>query len=200
MDMASLESIGQRILTQRDGWAKVLLGGLLCLTVIGAPFALGYLFRYAYRLRNSGDLALPAWEDWGRHYLMGLMFLGVWLIWFLLPLLLGAVLSLLLGVITFGITGIVAWLPFSITLLMAPALFCAALMRFQKHRNWGALLEYKAIWAPLGKNPRLVPSGGVCFAGILALGLPLLPFAFFLGFLILIPYYMFNFTADSRVK
>lgn len=186
--MASLETISERIFREPDSIRKLLIGAALCLSILGLPWALGYLFAYAYSLRGNPRAPLPAWEHWQRLGTVGLHGLAVFAAWFALPVLVAHLVAALFALAPGGVLGLFGWLAIGISWLIAPALFTAALVHYQRERDWRALIDFEAIAAPLQANwmGLLVPSLAWC--GLLALALPLLPFAFFLGMTLYLAY------------
>lgn len=185
--MASLETICTQIFAEAGAWRKVLIGGLLCLSIIGLPWAFGYIWRYLIQIRQSGDFTLPAWDDFLKLCIPGLFALGVFLLWFVLPLLIMLLFEAILGSI-FAPLGFLAMTLAGAVLWMVCGLYVSALLVFQRDPGWAALVEVDAIWPPFANNwyQLLVP--GLAFLGLMALFLPILPFAFFGGILPLIGY------------
>lgn len=186
--MASIDTLNERILSKEAAWRRVLLGGLLCLSIVGIPLAAGYLFRYSLQVRHGGSPALPAWRDWPTLIRPGLHFMGAFAAWCLLPLLIACGAGWLLELITLGVLWWAGYLVSMLGVAIAPFLGIAGLYHYQNKRDWSALLDYRSILVPLrGLRTQLVIP---CLAwmGLIMLFLPLLPFAFFLGFILLLAY------------
>jgi hypothetical protein len=186
--MASMDTLNERIFSKSEAWKRILGGGLLCLSIIGIPFAAGYLFRYSLQVRNNGDTALPAWRNLPAQLMPGIHFLGVFAAWSLLPYLITVGLGWLLEFITFGVLWWVAYLICMVGLALSPVLGISALYHYQNKRDWSALLDYRSILLPLNKLRRQLVIPCIAWSGLITLFLPLLPFAFFLGFVVLLAY------------
>ena len=188
--MASIDSVCERIFCSEGAWRRLLFGGLLCLFIVGIPFAAGYMFRYALRVRESGDFSLPPWGDWRQLFSAGLHFLGVFAVWYLLILLLGFAFGWLIEAVTLGLLW---WAGYVIAMLasaVAPALFASALTQYQRHRSWSALKDFASIMTPVRSSWLEVLLPGAAWVGLLTIFLPLLPCALFLGVSLLLAYYI----------
>lgn len=184
--MASIRDIGERIFKSPQAWGKLLIGGLLPLTIIGIPWVFGYFFLYAWQLRQGDaerDLELPGWQHWQRLYRIGLESFAIALVWWLLPLLVLSGFALLLRSIS-DLFWPVAYVIKMVAVLAGPAFYVSALACYQRRREWDALLDVNGIISPLLKFwPNLVVPGLV-WLGLLTLALPLLSWAAFVGVLL----------------
>lgn len=177
------EEIVMRMIRQPGFWRKLLIGGLLSFVPIINIFAFGYLFRFSRRVRRTGQMVLPEWEDWKGLFMDGLKFAVAWLGYWLLPVLLAC--GLAGGLVFVGMGGL-SYVICSFVLVAASVLFCSALYRLQMRANFKDLLDVPLIFRMTwGELPRFILPGLV-FLGIFTLLRPLYGFAFFLGFLILI--------------
>lgn len=188
--MASIESISERFFREPGSGRKLLVGGALCLSVIGLPWAFGYLFAYAYECRRKPGAPLPAWERWPQLFTVGLHSLAVFLAWFVVPVLAVFLLAALLALAPGGVLDLFGWMAMGLAWLVAPALFAAALSHYQAQREWTALADFEAISRPLERHWRALIGPGLMWCGLLAIGLPLLPFTFFLGMTVYLAYAM----------
>lgn len=188
--MATIRDIGERIFKGPQAWSKLLIGGLLPWTIIGIPWVFGYFFVYAWQLRSDGaraDLALPAWGNWQSLYRIGLESFFIALVWWFIPLLLLCGVSLLLRYIS-DLLWPIAHIIKMAAIIAGPAFYLSALSLYQKEKDWKVVRQANAVLAPLAKNwPSLVVPGLV-WLGLLTLGLPLLPWVFFLGILLWIAF------------
>lgn len=182
--MASIRDIGERIFKGPQAWSKLLIGGLLPWTIIGIPWVFGYFFIYSWQLRRSGnDPVLPAWNNWGNLYRIGLESFLIALVWWFLPLLILCGVAQLLRHIS-DLLWPIAHIIKMAAIIIGPALYLSALNLYQQQKDWKAIREVQEVLAPLSKNwPSLVVPGLV-WLGLLTLGLPLLPWVFFLGILL----------------
>lgn len=196
--MATIDSVCERIFSGEGSWRRLLFGGLLCLSIIGIPFAAGYLFHYAVALRDGRDVEMPPWGEWTKRFMAGLHFLGVFVAWYVLVLLIGFGFGWLIEFVTFGILW---WASYVIGMLIsaaAPAFFASALNQYLKQESWMALKDFMSIIAPLRSHWVALLLPGAAWVGLLTIALPLLPFAFFLGFAVLLAYYIPLFSGQSK--
>ena len=179
------EELCFRLLGERASWPRLLVGVVLSFIPGLNLFAFGYLYRYTRQIRATGDLELPAWEDWGGLFADGLRFLMAWLLYWLSPVLVAALLSQLLGQAGLDLVGTV----FStVTTLAFTLLFSCALYRMQSKNDFRTLREVRlvfgmalALWKPL-----VLPL--MAFYGFYILVFPLYGLSFFLGFLLILSY------------
>ena len=188
--MPSLEAVCTRLLS-RPGWIpKVLLGGGLSFIPGLNIFALGYLLIYGRRLRRSQSLDLPEWSEmnWPELFLGGLRVFALLVLFVGAPLILGWILSLVLYFLTFGLLGVVAYLPLAITGFFAPMFFLSSFMSYLKNEEFQDALQFRRITQQVihGWKPLALPI--VAFWGIFLLALPIYGLSFFIGAWILIAY------------
>ena len=188
--MPSLEAVCTRLLS-RPGWIpKVLLGGGLSFIPGLNIFALGYLLIYGRRLRRSQSLDLPEWSEmnWPELFLGGLRVFALLVLFVGAPLILGWILSLVLYFLTFGLLGVVAYLPLAITGFFAPMFFLSSFMAYLKDEEFQDALQFRRITQQVihGWKPLALPI--VAFWGIFLLALPIYGLSFFIGAWILIAY------------
>lgn len=186
--MANIESICERIFSDEPAWRRTLFGGLLCLSIVGIPLAGGYLFRYAARLRAGAPPSLEAWKDWPGLLNAGWHFLGVFAAWFLGPLLLMWLAGWLLEELSGDILWWIGYLLGMCGLAIAPLTFIAVLNRYIDQRALSVLWDLQSIFRTLTANWRNCILPALVWTGLIMATLPLLPFAFFLGMVVLIPY------------
>lgn len=190
--MFSLIEVLEKIAEDKRWIPKVLIGGLLMFIPVVNFFALGYLSRYAGRMMESGKVELPEWDEWGRLFMGGLIFLVVILVYGVLTLLVGWVLSSILEALTMGVLGWLPYIPLSFAAVMAPSLTLMGLFTIRK----GDGLD--ALYLKIGKHMRVMCEHwkelllvNITFIGLIVVGMPLYGFTFFVGFLLLIPYTVF---------
>ena len=153
-------------------------------------FALGYLLEYTVRLHQSREWHLPVWKEMepmpllvggGQVFMLLLAYSGV-------PILAGWVISHLLDLLTFGMLGIVSYLPLAAGSFIAPFLFIASILAFVRDGlysdAWKVVLVLKVAQVMAPKLVLLV----IAFWGIVLLGLPVYGLSFFLGTWMLLAY------------
>jgi hypothetical protein len=184
------EEVFSRLTQLPAFWVKLLIGGLLSFVPIVNLFAFGYLFRLSSSVRRSGQLALPAWEDWPGLFRDGLRFAVVWLAYWLLPVAIAALISVVLDGLHLGA---LSYLVFMLVVLLSPVLFASALYRYNMRNEFRDLLDVVLIvrmtWL---EWPRLIIPAFV-FMGVFTLLVPLYGFAFFAGSLMLLAYTSLNY-------
>lgn len=205
--MPALEKICQRMIGGTGFWNKILIGGFISFVPILNLLALGYLYRYSFRLRRTGDLALPEWTNEGALYMTdGLRLFFILVPFCFLPLFLAAGLSCLLKIIFVGLwlhplAYTIAFFPFGMALAVTPALSMSALYQYQTEEDWESLLEWRPILNRLNAALPYLVIPSLAFAGAMTIGLGFFGFAFFLGFAVLAAYYnvVFTFVEKQRL-
>ena len=187
--MISVNNVFEKISSEHGWIQKLVLGSILMFIPIINIFALGYLWQYTGHVLDSGDLRLPRWENWGRLFWGGLIFLAIIVAYGLVIFGLGWLLSLLLSALSFGALGLFPFFPLSIASAIAPSLTVMGLFSLKKRQNIELLARdlknhFKRL---ISCWPRLFVAN-FAFMGCLIFGAPIYGFALFVGFLILIPY------------
>ena len=161
--MPSLEAVCSRLFG-RPGWIpKVLLGGGLSFIPGLNLFALGYLVVYGRRLRRNQQLDLPEWSEmnWPELFICGLKLFGLLIIFVGLPMIVGWITSIVLYFLTFGLLGVVAYLPLAITGFFAPMIFLAAFMAYLTHEEFRDAFHIRALIQQVIRGLETTcPSGG----------------------------------------
>jgi hypothetical protein len=79
-------------------WRKVLVGGALYCSVLGYPFAAGFIVENMDNARKGYPTPLPPWNDWGTRYLLGLFAGIIDFLFFAMPVLLAGMLFFCVGI------------------------------------------------------------------------------------------------------
>lgn len=126
---------------------------------------------------------MPEWNDLPGLFADGLKFGLIWIVYWVLPLSLAALLSFMFCSIGLHI---LSYLSVTATFFAASILFCSALYRFHMKPNYRTLLDIETIlrMSYVGFGACVLPI--LVFSGIFVLVLPLYGIAFFTGFLLLI--------------
>ncbi|MGJ8641184.1 MAG: DUF4013 domain-containing protein [Opitutaceae bacterium] len=177
------EEVFMRLIRQPGFGLKLLIGGLLSFVPIVNFLAFGFLYRFSRNTRKTGQLTLPAWDDWQGLFFDGLRFAVVWVGYWLLPIALMSLLSGLLGQIGLGA---IAYLIFTLTVLISPVLFSSALYRLQMRSDFKDLLDVPLIFRMTYMEMARFIIPAFVFLGVFALAIPFYGFAVFFGFLMLI--------------
>lgn len=73
-------------------WRKVLIGGALLMSLVGAPFAGGWIVEYTDNTRKGYATPLPPWFDWSTRWLMGMFAWIIDFLFYVMPLMIAGVL------------------------------------------------------------------------------------------------------------
>lgn len=163
----------------------VLVGGLLSFIPVLNFFAFGYLYRWSRQVRQDAQLEFQDWNDLGVLFVDGIRFTLVWLLYWLVPVLAAWGIYQLIALVGLGA---VAYLFFTLVLLLAPVLMSAALARLQYRDEIRDLLQVGQILrlARIFPLQMLLPAM-VAFA-LFWFCPPLYGFALFAGFLVVLAY------------
>mgnify|MGYP000734199593 CR=1 FL=1 len=192
--MPSFETICKRIFMGKGFWRKFLIGGLLSSVPIVNLFALGFLYRFAMRIRTEGTLELPEWDDPKGLFIDGLKCFAAFFPFYFIPIvLLGGISALisslffLIRLDLFALT--IAFIPVALAFFIGTPLAITALWKLQEREDFSALLKLEEILGLLKLNfeKLLVPHMAVL--GLFVIGWPIFGFAYFLGILVLLPYH-----------
>lgn len=189
--MPSLEAVCSRLFGSRGWVPKVGLGGALSFVPVLNLFALGYLLAYARRLRRSNKFELPEWSEmnWVELFLGGLRIFFLLAIYAGIPLLLGWILSLALYFLSFGLLGVVAYLPLALCAFFSPVLFLGSLHLYLSHEALAEAFQVKFLLRIVRSTWKPLALPVVCFWGIFVLALPLYGLSFFIGQWVLVSYF-----------
>ena len=194
--MTIFNEICKRVLNSTNRIPKILIGLFLSFLFF-LPFAYGYLYRYAQQIKQSKDFELPDWTDWKGLLIDGFRFLAISIPFFILPVLVGWLISVLLSWL-FGLIN----LPFSFP-LFASALFIlsipttiSALIHFQEKEDFRSLLQLKVILTRALSSWKEWSLFLLAFFGLFIATKPLYPASLFFGFLILMPYLITVFSKE----
>ncbi|ADE54146.1 DUF4013 domain-containing protein [Coraliomargarita akajimensis] len=191
------EEVFLNLFKQRGIGMTILIGGLLSFIPILNFFAFGYLYRWSNQIRRQGRLELLDWNDFGGYFVDGIRFAIVWILYWLIPVIGAWGLYRLFAEL--GLSRI-AFLLFSVVLLLAPILMSAALYRLQHRNEIRDLLKVGEIIRIAGVYElRMLIPALVAFA-FLRLCPPFYGFALFAGFLVVLGYssVCFHFLERSR--
>lgn len=190
--MITIYKVVEKIQQDREWIQKILIGGLLMFIPIVNIFALGYLYRYAKKIVLTGRVDLPAWNDWGKLFIDGLIFLAITILYGTVPALIAWGLSGALAFMTIGLLGWFPFFPLSIVLMVIPSLILLGIHSIIKGGGPESLfLKIGDHFKTLSKSWKEFLVGNFAFIGFQLLGIPLYGFAVFIGLLFLIPYTLF---------
>ena len=150
----------------------------------------GYLMEYVLRLNRTRNWDLPEWRDFSPMELFssGCKFFGLLLGYVGIPLLTGWALSELLGLMTFGLLGVVAYVPLGMGAFVGTFLFVAAVNGYANDGLYADAWRLRDVSASAGKTWQGLLFPILAFWGLCVLALPLYGFAFFLGAWILLTF------------
>lgn len=189
--MITIYKIIEKFKEDRESLQKILIGGLLMFVPIINILALGYLFRFTKHTMTTGKIKLPEWNNWVKLFVDGLIFIGVAIMFGLLPILLGWALSEGINVITFNYLRWFPFFPLSLAILIAPSLVLFGIFTIAKGQGMRGLLNIGDYFRTFLKFWKELVIGNLAYIGFFIIGLPLYGFAHFIGLLLLIPYTLF---------
>ena len=183
------------------GWGtKFFVGGFFFFIPGLHIFSLGYLLQYAQRIRHHNELDLPEWREWGRLFKDGLRMLVVWVIFFLVPVLIGLGLTFAYDQSVPAILGYLnlAWSFTAVGWLVGCYFYMAALYRFVAVNSLDALLDLRTIWRMAFAMRWQLALPVLVFTGLFTLFWQIYGLVFFMGFLILTAYSSLNYVLMER--
>lgn len=213
--MPTFEKTCEKLTTDEHFFLRFFLWGLVTSVPILNIFSFGYLYRYAEIVRRTGNCVLPAanFRDWKDLFLDGLRFFVILLLFLVFPVLvvgtlayfvLGGVLNVfghpamtILGS-PFVLLTMITCLPLALVVFIGPVVMVAALFNFQKDPRFEELARLDRILGLVRDAGRRVFVPSFSFCGLLVVGLPFLGFALFLGFVVLIAYFMVTFVVLEK--
>lgn len=197
--MITTNKIIEKFQQDSQWFQKILIGGLLMFVPIFNFFALGYLYRFAANIHESGRIKLPDWQDWGKLFLGGLIFFGIFFLYSIVPLLAGWAIYLFLSKITMGVLGWFLFLPLSILLVIVPSLTIVGIFAIISGKKGDSLfLKVGTYFKTIYKFWKPLLIANLTFIGLQFVGAPLYGIAFFVGFLFLIPYTLFVLNSENK--
>jgi len=195
--MPRLEAFTEKIFSDSRWPFKVVIGGVLTLTILGIPWVLGYFYNYAQQVRMRGSLQLPDWHEWDRRLFDGIRMLAIFALFVGVPWMILLLAVWLVESVLGSWGGLLAWGMFSVYLIVVPPLLVAAILQFQRTENFRSLLNYKPIADLLSTNWQRCVLPVLAYNGCLFIGLPIFTFAFFLGTNLLIAYLLLVFLSSN---
>lgn len=178
--MPTLDQVSKRVFSDPTWLVKCLIGGFFCMVPVLNIWALGALYRLVDQGRRGEKVRIPEWEDWSRLFVDGLYFLLIAVLYGLVPIFLGWLISQplipFLGPLarTLMVPGI----------LVAAPLTAAGVYAYQRHNNLREIFHPRSLLAMIRASGTSLIVPTFAFLGSLAVGwvsLALLPFAFFIA-------------------
>lgn len=152
------------VFDDRSWVSKVLIGGLLSITVVMLPSMFGYLIDLARRVRDGAETPLPEWgEDFGGRWLRGFSVVVIFFIWGLIVMIPFLCISIASGAVAMGgqsdganaaaSLGVAAayciMIPLALLLSLAQP---AILVHYINRGTFSSGFEVGAIWRLMGRN------------------------------------------------
>ena len=134
--MIDLEKAARFPTADSDWKRKALIGGLLNIVPIINFLAIGYAYMVFRKAFERGSLDLPAWEDWGKLFLRGLILFVIAIIY--------NIVSLILFLIH-PVIGLLAAIAMAL-------LFPAAIAQYAVRENFADAFQLKLIWDRIQQN------------------------------------------------
>lgn len=195
--MPSLEEFNRKFFSDSRWLGKIIVGGLLTLSVVGMPLVLGYFYRYAEQIRLENDLELPNWIRWEQLFVDGIKMFCIAAIFVLAPLAVILVFGWLLECLLGSWSGIFMLGMFSGFMVIVPPWCVAGILYFQRTFSLRSLLEWKtqqAITRMMVARSRKLLLPILAYNGLLLVGAPVFVFVFFLGTNLLLAYLIVIFS------
>jgi hypothetical protein len=138
----------------------------------------------------------PDWEDWRGLFATGFVFFVLALVFFVLPVTIGWILSLPFG----PALGPFSRLPMIPGLLLGPPLTAAAVYRYQRRDELREALRIPALWRMIESTRMRLVVPTLALIGLVVVGVPLLPFVVFTGSAVVFSFYssVFHHIEESR--
>jgi hypothetical protein len=188
--MPSLEAVCGRLFSHSGWMPKVLWGGFLSFIPFLNLFSLGYLLEYAIRLRQSRQWELPEWRDMGIPSLLsnGVRMLLIILAYGGIPIIVGWLASQLVDFLSFGLLGIVSYVPLALSGFVCPFLVLASINAYLQDGVFSDSWDVRAVLVSARATCSSLIIPVISFWGIVLLALPLYGLAFFIGTWVLLSY------------
>ena len=152
--------------------------------------SLGYIMEYTLRLSRTSDGELPDWKEFSFLELfssgckLALLLLG----YLIMPVLLGWGVSELLALLTFGVLGVVAYLPVGAGAFAGMFFFLSGVRSYARDGLFSDAWKIREVATLTGSTYRALIFPILAFWGLCLLAFPLYGFAFFVGVLSLLAY------------
>jgi hypothetical protein len=188
--MPTLDQVSKRVFSDPSWFLKCLIGGFLCLVPIAHVWVLGIFYRLADQGRRGEPIRLPEWDDWGRLFVDGLQYLLIALVYGVVPVFLGWLISLPIGFLP--LLGPLARLVMVPAVLLALPLTAAGVYAFQRRHNLREAFQLRALLGLLRASGVFLIIPTLAFLGALAIGwvsVALLPFTFFIAGVVITYFY-----------
>ena len=188
--MPSFEALCVRLFGQAGWMPKILWGGTLTFIPVVNFVSLGYIMEYTLRLSRTSDGELPDWKEFSFLELfssggkLALLLLG----YLIMPVLLGWGVSELLALLTFGVLGVVAYLPVGAGAFAGMFFFLSGVRSYARDGLFSDAWKIREVATLTGSTYRALIFPILAFWGLCLLAFPLYGFAFFVGVLSLLAY------------
>ena len=169
-----------------------MIGAVLLAVPVAHFFACGYIYEIINRARRGEPLDLPEWDDWRRLFTNGVAAFMVFVVFTLVPLSAGWVLTRPLYWLG---AGWFSYMPLMPVLLVCFPLTAASLYLYQKREDYRDALRPWVLLRMLSATglPLVVPT--LALVGLLVTGLPFMTFTLFVGFCAAGAFYSARFQA-----
>ena len=201
--MPSFEKVCAAVFEDPAFIRKALIGGALVYLPFINILVMGYGYRYARQIRESGDVTLPEWNDLRGLCVDGVRMLALTLLYAVVPM----GIAWLLYASTAGLFNLMhlylfadtlAFIPVTLALAVIPPLLVAAVYHYQGYEDFQVLRFFPTTVRPVLKAGPVVVLPVLALWGVCLIGWPLIGFAFFLGFNLLLAYLTLTFMHGGR--
>lgn len=194
--MPTLEIVCKRMFSDPSWFIKCIIGALLVLIPIVNFAALGYFYVVIERARRGEVALFPEWEDWRGLFRTGFVFFLLCVVFFVVPVAIGWLLSLPFGVAL----GPFSRLPMIPGLVLGAPLTAAAVYRYQRREEFRDALRIPALWRMIEATRMRLIVPTLALIGLVVVGIPLLPFVVFTGSAVVFSFYssVFHHIEEAR--
>lgn len=191
-----MNGISKQILQSDRFFLKTLVGALLIYSVIGIPFFIGYMARHLHQQSQGRGAELPVWNHWLALLIESWELILAILAYAVFPC--GVLGWLALSIDQwFGFLWILVWLPFTLSLLVAPVFVSLAYHRYLDKGTWDSMFELPILYRQFIATIDDTLPATMMFWGAMLLGFPVFGFTIAASAMI---YMSFSITAIAASR
>jgi hypothetical protein len=140
-----MNSFSKQILQSNQFFPKILIGALLIYSVIGIPLFIGYVARYLHQLSEQREITLPQWNNWLALLIESWELLLILIAYAFLPC---TVIYWVSASIDqwFGFLWMLVWLPFMLSILIAPVFVCLAFHQYLQRGTVESIFDIRQLY------------------------------------------------------
>lgn len=170
-----MNSISKQIIQSERFFPKILIGALLIYSIIGIPFFVGYVARYLHQVLEKQEIELPQWNNWLALLIESWELLLILVAYAVLPCTVIFWISVSVDQ-WFGFLWMVAWLPFMLSILLAPVFVCLAFHQYLEKGTVESIFDITQLYRRFLVTVNDTLPFTVTLWGALLLGFPVFGF------------------------